>query len=77
MVTASELVGRGGVISVPYSGQPLYNILLETDNKMIVNGMIAETLSTKNNIALLYEYLRTTKNLGIMESYNQTYKRSK
>ena len=77
MVTASELVGRRGFISVPYSGQPLYNILLEKENKMIVNGLIAETLSPKNNIALLYEYLHTTKNLGIVESYNKTYPKSK
>ena len=77
MVTASQLVGRRGVISVPYSGQPLYNILLEKGSKMIVNGMIAETLSPKNNIALLYEYLNESKNIALIESYNQTYKKSK
>ena len=78
MINASELVGRHqGVTSVSYSGEPLYNILLEKESKMVVNGLIAETLNPNNNIAVLYEYLRTTKNLGIVESYNRTYKTNK
>ena len=74
MVAASELVGRRrGITFVPYSGEPLYNVLLEKESKMVVNGLIAETLSPNNNIAVLYEYVHATKNLGIVESYNRTY----
>ena len=76
MVRASELVGKRGITFVPYSGEPLYNVLLGKESKMVVNGLIAETLSPNNNIAVLYEYLRTTKNVGIIDAYNKTYCRS-
>ena len=76
MVRASELVGKRGITFVPYSGEPLYNVLLGKESKMVVNGLIAETLSPNNNIAVLYEYLRATKNVGIIDAYNKTYCRS-
>ena len=45
---------------VEYRGQTLYNILLEgeEEGRMIVNGMIVETLSPKNNIASLYKKIK-------------------
>ena len=45
---------------VDYRGQTLYNILLEgeEEGRMIVNGMIVETLSPKNNIASLYKKIK-------------------
>jgi hypothetical protein len=62
LIEAYKLVNmvKTGVQFEKYSGEILYNILLEGDqeNKMIVNGMIVETLSPSNNIASLYKKIR-------------------
>jgi hypothetical protein len=50
MKTAESLVGHKGVHYVSYRGQFLYNVLLNTHEKMCVNGMICETLHPKNPI---------------------------
>lgn len=55
-----------GVRSVPYNGQPLYNVLLESYSTMIVNNMVAETLHPRANVAVLYKHI-VTNNLGIEE----------
>jgi hypothetical protein len=67
-----------GVILVDYNGETLYNILLEgeKEGKMVVNGMIVETLSHTNNIARLYKKIRkygTTeyKKKRMIELYNK------
>ena len=39
---------------IKYTGETLYNVLLETHNKMIVNNLICETLCPKTDIARLY-----------------------
>jgi hypothetical protein len=75
MVRASALQ-IDGVHQVNYTGEPLYNILLEGgDGKMVVNGMIVETLSHENNIAKLYDTLKhVKKNKNVfIEMYNKTY----
>jgi hypothetical protein len=43
-----------GVSKVPYSGEVLYNVLMEKHELMIVNNMLTETLHPKNVIAKLY-----------------------
>jgi hypothetical protein len=43
-----------GVKFVKYSGEVLYNILLDTHETIKVNGMVCETLHPKNAIAKLY-----------------------
>ena len=43
-----------GVIAVKYSGEILYNVLLERHEKMIVNNLIVETLDPSNVIAQMY-----------------------
>jgi hypothetical protein len=62
LVEAYKLVTlvRTGVEWVDYLGQTLYNVLLEGEyeNKMIVNGMVVETLSPTNNITRLYKKIR-------------------
>ena len=50
-----------GVSSVPYNGEPLYNILMETHELMNVNNMIVETLNPENMIAKLYNKNVTPK----------------
>ena len=63
---------------VCYEGETLFNILLEgeKEDKMIVNGMIVETLSPQNNVAKLYKDIRkygTTsyKKRRMIELYNK------
>jgi hypothetical protein len=62
LVEAYKLVTlvESGVELVDYNGETLYNILLEgeKEGKMVVNGMIVETLSPSNNIARLYRKIR-------------------
>jgi hypothetical protein len=62
IIQAYKLVNlvNTGIQFENYDGQILYNILLQDDqeNKMIVNGMIVETLSPSNNIASLYKKIR-------------------
>jgi hypothetical protein len=77
MVRAHELE-IDGVFQVNYMGEPFYNILLEgRDGKMVVNGMIVETLSHENNIAKLYNTLKNVQNKNIKNlvigMYNKTY----
>ena len=40
-----------------YMGDPLYNVLMENYETMIVNNMIVETLHPENEIAMLYRCL--------------------
>jgi hypothetical protein len=56
MVQARELVGSRSkyVYIVKYSGEILFNVLLKTHEKMIVNNMIVETLDPTNVVAQLY-----------------------
>jgi hypothetical protein len=52
MKTAESFVQKNkGVSLVPYDGELLYNVLLETHETMKVNGLICETLHPKNPIA--------------------------
>ena len=73
---------ESGVELVDYNGETLYNILLEgeKEGKMVVNGMIVETLSHTNNIARLYRKIRkygTTeyKKKRMIELFNQQKKK--
>lgn len=43
-----------GVEKVKYHGETLYNVLLETHEKMIVNNMLVETLHPENKVAKLF-----------------------
>lgn len=57
MFCAFEFLNKqfDGVYLVKYNGEILYNVLLETHNKMIVNGLLCETLNPTNIIAKLYK----------------------
>ena len=58
MIEAKKLVNGTTIVYEKYNGDSLYNILLAEEGKMIVNGMIVETLSPTNNIARLYKILQ-------------------
>jgi hypothetical protein len=52
MVKANELVEVcEGVTRIPYSGETLYNVLMEKHDKMMINNVICETLDPKNIMA--------------------------
>ena len=57
MIEARNLVNNKDIIFVKYNGNTLYNVLLDGDGKMVVNGMIVETLSPDNNIAILHKMI--------------------
>ena len=52
MVKAKDLVEVcEGVTRIPYSGETLYNVLMEQHDKMMINNVICETLDPKNIMA--------------------------
>ena len=52
MVKAKDLVEVcEGVTRIPYSGETLYNVLMEKHDKMMINNVICETLDPKNIMA--------------------------
>jgi hypothetical protein len=55
MIEAKHFVGRvKNVYKIPYHGEILYNVLMETYNKLRVNNLICETLHPENVVAQLY-----------------------
>ena len=55
MVAAEWLVGQvAGIARIPYSGEPLYNVILAEPRTMRVNNLICETLLPSNPTAKLY-----------------------
>jgi hypothetical protein len=74
MVEAKELVNGRTIVYEKYKGETLYNIMLSGEGKMVVNGMIVETLSPCNNIAKLYKILKGYKEeekCEIIKIYNE------
>jgi hypothetical protein len=55
------------IFKVKYSGEPLYNVLLDNYSTMKVNNLICETLHPNNNIAKLYmnTLAKTPKSKGL------------
>jgi hypothetical protein len=52
MIKAKDFVGRiQGVYTVPYDGNTLYNVLMNSHETMNVNGMTVETLDPSNEFA--------------------------
>jgi hypothetical protein len=52
MTKARDLVNKcDHVTRVPHDGAPLYNVLLPTHSRMVVNNLIAETLHPQNAAA--------------------------
>ena len=72
MVNADTLLSDK-IYLIPYHGEVLYNVLLEKNGLMNVNGLICETLDVNNVNALLYKskYTLEEKN-EIMKLLNDT-----
>jgi hypothetical protein len=59
MISASELLDKGlNVSKVRYTGETLYNILMDEYTKIEVNGLTCETLHPQNRVAHLYLLLK-------------------
>ena len=62
MRTAISLVGKNEkVYKIKYTGEILYNVLMEEHNTMKVNNLVCETLSPENRIAQFYMSLLKLK----------------
>jgi len=72
---AEEYINNmGTVYAIEYTGEPLYNVLLECDHVMYVNNLICETLSHDNHIAVLYrrmESLNTEERRNVIIDHNR------
>jgi sugar lactone lactonase YvrE len=75
MMQAKEFIGKfENVKKIKYTGEILYNVLMEEDNKMMVNNLICETLHPENGIAKLYKILQNAnpkEQQKIIEEYNE------
>ena len=59
MMQAKEFIGKfDNVYKTKYNGEVLYNVLMETHDKMMVNNLICETLDPENCVAKLYMELK-------------------
>ena len=59
MKTANEFLKKStGVYKVKYTGETLYNVLMEEHDKMMVNNLICETLNPENPMAKLFTMLQ-------------------
>ena len=61
------------VYKIKYTGELLYNVLMEDYDKMMVNNLICETLSPTNNIAQIYKQLQTltySDQIILIKTYN-------
>jgi hypothetical protein len=59
MMKAKNFVGEfENVYKVKYTGEVLYNVLMEEHDKMMVNNLICETLHPENSIAQIYKVLQ-------------------
>jgi hypothetical protein len=54
MTEARRLVGRPGIRSIPYEGYRVYNVLLTSEGRMNVQGLLCETLDPENPMAALF-----------------------
>jgi hypothetical protein len=73
MVCAKELINPKSeyIYPVKYSGEILFNVLLKTHEKMIVNNMIVETLDPTNVVAQLYsKKFSTAKREFLIKKFN-------
>ena len=81
MIKAKELLNKvENVYKIKYTGEVLYNILLEEHDKMIVNNLICETLSPDNNILDFYKILDTLpieKHADVIVKINENIKNKK
>ena len=81
MVKSKQFLNKfNGVEKVKYTGEIMYNVLLEKHDKMVVNNLICETMNPKNEISKLYRLLNTSQineRSQIINDYNRSKKNLK
>ena len=74
MVKAKDFINKFENISkIKYTGEILYNVLMEDYDKMVVNNLICETLDPENNIAKLQNVMQDFSiidQIQIIKEYN-------
>ena len=71
---AEDYLNGKSIYKVKYTGEPLYNVLLENDYVMNVNNMVCETLSPDNHIVELYRDLENLNDIEketLIKEYNR------
>jgi hypothetical protein len=75
MIKAKDFINDyENVKRVKYTGQVLYNVLMEQPDKMMVNNLICETLHPENPVAKLYskmEGLSAEEQDELINSFNK------
>jgi hypothetical protein len=73
VVKAKDFIGKfENVYKIKYSGEVLYNVLMETHDKMMVNNLICETLHPENQIAKIYKTLPSLS-FNVQQEYIKKY----
>jgi len=65
MVKSRNLLFHEGVSKIKYNGEKLYNVLLKSYSKMIVNNLKCETLHPNHILGLLYSNMNIWNNNDI------------
>ena len=77
MMKAVNFVGQyKNIHKIKYTGELLYNVLLEEHDKMIVNNLVCETLHPNNLIGKIYTYLSNCnleEQCRVIKTYNARY----
>jgi len=75
MIKAKDFIGKfDNVKKIKYTGEVLYNVLMEEHDKMMVNNMVCETLNPENTVAQLYNILKSLtpeKQVNVIKQYNE------
>ena len=73
MIEAKNLIGEvEGIYYKKYNGEILYNVLMETHNKMRINNVVVETLDPNNIVAKLHDGSLNSKEINtIIVNINQ------
>jgi hypothetical protein len=77
MIKAVHFVDKFEKVNkIKYTGETLYNVLMENHDKMIVNNLICETLHPENIIAKIHFILKNlnpTEQTKFIQEYNRKY----
>jgi hypothetical protein len=75
MIPANDFLYKNdNVKRIKYNGEMLYNVLLETHDKMVVNNLICETLHPENGVAKLYrdlKHMTREEQNKVIEAFNE------
>lgn len=80
MIPAWQFLQLKNVSRIEYKGEVLYNVLMDSHDKMMVHNLICETLDPKTDIAkycIMAKKLDNANKLKLMDWYNSEYKKRK